>query len=141
MTQEKRTFQQVTSSAVCQTYVSLLANNFVSFPITQNSIEKVDTLVSNINAEYFGNKLYIKPEEKAVAYLYFIIKDHPFTDGNKRTAVLAFLVVCNINNLRPQLNGISLDALAVYIEKTHEPDPRKVIEAVTDLLFPVIIKK
>jgi prophage maintenance system killer protein len=136
MTQEKRTFQQVTSSAVCQTYVSLLANNFVSFPITQNSIERVDTLVSNINAEYFGNTVYVSPEEKAVAYLYFIIKDHPFTDGNKRTAVLAFLVVCNINNLRPKLNGISLDALAVYVEKTHESDHRKVIEAVADLLFP-----
>lgn len=123
------------SSAVCQTYVLLAANKLVAFPISQQSISKVDTLVTNINATYFGVDLYLSNEERAVAYLYFIIKDHPFTDGNKRTAILTFQVVCFINNLHPKFDGISLDALAVFIEKTNEPDHHKVIKAVTSLLF------
>ena len=135
MTQAKKTFQPVTSSAVCQTYVLLAANKLVAFPISQQSISKVDTLVTNINATYFGVDLYLSNEERAIAYLYFIIKDHPFTDGNKRTAILTFQVVCYVNSLHPKFDGISLDALAVFIEKTNEPDHHKVIKAVTSLLF------
>ena len=135
MIQAKKILEPVGSSAVCQIYVLLEANDLVSFPISQTSISKVDTLVTNINATYFGADIYANLEEKAVAYLYFIIKDHPFIDGNKRTAVLAFQVVCNINNLRPNFKGISLDSLAVFIEKTREIDHHKVIKAVTEMLF------
>ena len=34
----------------------------------------------------FGEPLYRTREEKAANLLYFLVKDHPFTDGNKRTA-------------------------------------------------------
>ena len=57
-------------------------------------------LVANINATYFGVGAYSSIEEKAVAYMYFIIKDHPFIDGNKRTAVVTFKAISDINNLR-----------------------------------------
>jgi prophage maintenance system killer protein len=40
----------------------------------------------------FGNPLYRSREEKAAHLLYFIIKDHPFLDGNKRIGSFIFLL-------------------------------------------------
>ena len=134
MTQEKKTFQLLTSKDVCQIYELLLEDKLVSFQLNSESIEKVDTIVANINATYFNVATYSTPEEKAVAYLYFIIKDHPFIDGNKRTAVLTFRVACRLNELIAS-KEISLDSLAVYIEKTQEQDHHFVIRAIAMLLF------
>ena len=78
-------------------YELLLNRNLVSFPLTAETRNKVDSLVSNINSSYFDKEIYETTEEKAVAFLYFIIKDHPFIDGNKRTACLVFQVFCDIN--------------------------------------------
>jgi len=139
MIQEKKTFQPVTSKDICQIYELLLADNFVSFQLNIDSIDKVDTIVANINAMYFGVATYLTPEEKAVAYLYFIIKNHPFIDGNKRTAVLTFRVVCSLNKLiiAPE---ISLDAWAVFIEKIQEQDHHLVIKNIANFLFDKVHK-
>ena len=40
----------------------------------------------------FGEPLYRTREEKAANLLYFLVKDHPFTDGNKRIGSLLFLL-------------------------------------------------
>src|SRR5665213_195724 len=100
MTPERKPFQPPTSSDVCEIYKLLYSNGLVSFPITGEAFHKVDAIVANINATYFGVTRYRQPEEKATAYLYFIIKGHAFTDGNKRTAVLFFKVFCAFNTLK-----------------------------------------
>jgi len=90
---EKKIFQPVTSSDVCRIYELLYSEGLVSFPLVAAGLNKVDALVATITQSYFGTEIYSTVEEKAVAYLYFLIKDHPFIDGNKRTASLVFLVV------------------------------------------------
>lgn len=70
-----------------------------------------------------------------MAYLYFMIKDHPFVDGNKRTACVAFEVFCDLNNLSPKYRGFELDELAVFIEKIRETDSQKVIKTIAMDLF------
>jgi prophage maintenance system killer protein len=40
----------------------------------------------------FGKPLYRSREEKAVHLLYFVIKDHPFLEGNKRIGSFLFLL-------------------------------------------------
>lgn len=88
-----------------------------------------------MNGSYFGVNLYDTAELKAVAYLYFLIKDHPFTDGNKRTASLVFEVVCEMNSLAPNYQNFILDALAVFIEKTQETNHQQVIRKLAEELF------
>ena len=46
-----------------------------------------------------GEDAYPTVQEKAVNLLYFIVKDHPFTDGCKRIAASIFLYFLNKNNL------------------------------------------
>ncbi len=87
-----------------------------------------------MHGSYFGVEPYASPEEKVVAYLYFLINDHPFTDGNKRTASLSFLASCDLNSLSPRFKGFSLDELAVTLERL-KGDHQHIIRLVTSLLF------
>ena len=48
-------------------------------------------IVGNIYQSAFGEEVYPTLEEKAANLLYFIIKNHPFNDGNKRTAAFSFI--------------------------------------------------
>ncbi len=48
-------------------------------------------MMGNIYQSAFGEDVYPTLEEKAANLLYFIIKNHPFNDGNKRTAAFAFI--------------------------------------------------
>ena len=54
---------------------------------------------AGIGAEYFHKDIV----EMAAAYLFHIVRNHPFTDGNKRTGTVAALVFL-------ALNGIEVDA-------------------------------
>jgi len=135
MISAKKIFQLVPSKNVCQIYELLHRGNFVSFPLTNEGRQRVDALVSNINGAYFGKVAYPSLEEKAVAYLYFLIKDHPFIDGNKRTASITFEVVCELNGIQPDYGDFGLDALAIFIEKIKEKDPRTVILVLSEMLF------
>ncbi|MEX0933991.1 MAG: Fic family protein [Candidatus Paceibacterota bacterium] len=87
------------------------------------------------NGESFGILHYKTIEEKIVAHLYFIINDHAFTDGNKRTAVLVFQILCRINNLYQRLGDYNLDALAVFLEYLEEKDHHLIIRVVAEKIF------
>ncbi len=50
----------------------------------------------------FGGKSpYHDLVEIAAAYLFYICKNHPFIDGNKRTALMAAIVFLRINGIEP----------------------------------------
>ena len=123
------------SQTVCEIYKLLNKRKLISFEITKESFTKVDSLVHNINSEYFGKEIYSNNEEKSVAYLYFLIKNHPFTDGNKRTAVLCFEVLCQLNGLQPKYDGYTLDELAVYIERQQTKDHQDLIKRLSKITF------
>jgi death on curing protein len=48
----------------------------------------------------FGEDAYPTPQEKAAALLHSMARNHPFADGNKRTAAVAALFLLEINGLR-----------------------------------------
>jgi prophage maintenance system killer protein len=135
MTKEKKTYQPILSKNIYLAYELLLDKKFISFPLVSDSRKKIDAIVSNINNSYFGKEIYVTTEEKVVAYLYFLIKDHPFTDGNKRTACLIFEVACDINDLAPNFKDFTLDQLAVFIEKIKEENHQEIIRIISRLLF------
>ncbi len=135
MTQEKKIYQPITSGNICRAYELLLDSGLVSFPIRESSKAKIEAIVANINNTYFGREIYRTIEEKAIAYLYFLIKDHPFTDGNKRTACLVFEIVCDINDLDPNFDKFKLDQLAVFIETIRDDNHQEIISAISNIIF------
>ena len=46
----------------------------------------------------FGEDVYPGVPEKAAAYAFFLVRNHPFLDGNKRTAETAMLVFLELND-------------------------------------------
>ena len=49
-----------------------------------------------------GQPLMSNPVEIAAAYLFYLCRNHPFIDGNKRTALAACLVFLESNGLLPE---------------------------------------
>ena len=135
MMKEKKIFRQLTSENICQIYELLHKEGFVAFGLHKNSAGILESLISNINGINFGIENYPSTELKLVAYLYFLVKNHPFVDGNKRTATLTFVVLCSLNGRKPRLTDFSLDELVVTIEQIQEDDHQKVIAELTKLLF------
>ena len=135
MIKAKKVFRPLTSKDVCRIYELLHEHKLVSFPLNKESEGKIDSLVANIINKYYGKEIYLSTEQKAIAYLYFIIKDHAFIDGNKRTAVLSFEVFCELNDLKLKHPELTLDSLAVFIEKITESDHHEVIRALAKVMF------
>ena len=54
--------------------------------------EAFDGILGGIEQTMFGEPLYRSREEKATHLLYFAIKDHPFSDGNKRIGSFLFML-------------------------------------------------
>ena len=83
-------------------------------------------ILGSVHQTFDRKDLYPSIEEKAAHILYFIIKDHPFADGNKRIASFLFIVYLAKNNYLYRRNGErkindnALTALAILIA---ESDP------------------
>ena len=85
-----------------------------------------EALLGNLDQSVFGEPAYPSVEAKAAHLLYFVIKNHPFSDGNKRSGAFLFVDFLNRNarlldgNGNPVINGIGLAALALLVA---ESDP------------------
>jgi prophage maintenance system killer protein len=95
--------------------------------------EKDCSFQSSINTIYQtfdGNELYPSIEEKAAMLLYLVVKNHSFSDGNKRIAAFLFLWFLEKNGILYKPNGSrliennTLVALTLMIaqSKTEEKD-------------------
>ena len=61
----------------------------------------LESAVAAPQATMMGQPLISDPVEIATAYLFYICRNHPFLDGNKRTALAACLVFLETNELLP----------------------------------------
>jgi len=59
-----------------------------------------------------GGYLHDNPYEMAAAYLFHIVQNHPFVDGNKRVATAAALVFLQLNGVEV---GVTNDALVEMV--------------------------
>lgn len=59
--------------------------------------ENLDYLLEAVQAEMFGEPLYPEIHQKAGLYMYNVICNHIFQDGNKRTGLEAALLFLQIN--------------------------------------------
>lgn len=75
-------------------------------------------------ATFGGEPIMTDPVEIAAAYLYYLCNNHPFVDGNKRTALASCLVFLSENNALPsdslntdQWEALVLDVAASVIDR------------------------
>jgi len=84
----------------------------------------------------FGEDAYPSIESKAAHLLYFIIKNHPFNDGNKRTGAFAFIRLLRKADypFESKITPQALTALALLIAESNPNDKDKIIALVMLLL-------
>ncbi|RMH36378.1 MAG: hypothetical protein D6690_05900 [Nitrospirae bacterium] len=83
--------------------------------------EGLAAILGAIAQTMFGEPLYKTSEERAAHLLYFVIKNHPFVDGNKRSAAFLFLLYCRQEGIPLTLDANALTALTLLIA---ESDPK-----------------
>ncbi len=96
----------------------------------------IEGIIGNVMQSFGGKALYSTIEEKAAHLLYFMVKNHPFVDGNKRSGAFAFIWFLRKTRVRggKNITPASLTALTLLIA---ESDPKKkdqMIALVTQLL-------
>ncbi|HEY3247506.1 MAG TPA: type II toxin-antitoxin system death-on-curing family toxin [bacterium] len=84
----------------------------------------LESAVSMPQAAMGGEYLHGDVFEMAAAYLFHIVKNHPFVDGNKRTGAVAALVFLEINDVEVALNEDELVDIVVSVTegKTQKRD-------------------
>lgn len=96
--------------------------------------------LENIYQTFDGVDLYRTTEEKAAHLLYFVVKNHSFTDGNKRIAAFIFVWFLERNKLLHKPNGekivadTTLVALTLMIAQSHPADKDMMVKVVVNLL-------
>lgn len=83
--------------------------------------EGLAAILGNIEQTMFDEPLYKTREERAAHLLYFVIKNHPFSDGNKRSGAFLFLLYLRQEGMRLTLDENGLTALTLLIA---ESDPK-----------------
>lgn len=106
----------------------------------QENGDKFQAILGNLYQTFDGKDVYPSLEEKAAYLLYFVIKDHPFVDGNKRIASFLFVYFLDKNYYlyrstgEKKINDNALTALALLIAISNPDEKDKLIKIITNLL-------
>ena len=98
--------------------------------------KSLEGILGNVFQIIFGEDVYKTVEEKASHLLYFIIKNHPFNDGNKRTGAFTFVWFLNKAgvNFYKKITSGALTAITVLIAESNPKDKDRMIGLVLLLL-------
>ncbi|MFY9315287.1 MAG: type II toxin-antitoxin system death-on-curing family toxin [Burkholderiales bacterium] len=95
----KKAFRHLEVEAVVAIHAEVLAAHGGSPGLRDKGL--LESAVAAPQASFGGQPLIVDPIEIAAAYLFYLCRNHPFVDGNKRTALAASLVVLGENRLLP----------------------------------------
>ncbi|UTO04165.1 virulence protein RhuM/Fic/DOC family protein [Moraxella sp. FZLJ2107] len=102
----------------------------------------LSAILGNLEQTVFGEPAYPSIEEKAAHLLYFVIKNHPFADGNKRSGAFLFVDFLHRNGRlfiaenTPIINDTGLTALALLIAESNPDNKETLIKLVVHMLQP-----
>lgn len=94
----KHTMKHLTYEDILAIHDSVITNTSVKPMFGVRDFNMVHSAANGYNVTIFGNELYPTIEDKAAYLCNSILKNHPFTDGNKRTAVICMITLLELNN-------------------------------------------
>jgi death on curing protein len=83
-----------------------------------NGVRDENLLTSAVltpQTSFGGKSPYADVVEIAAAYLFYICKNHPFVDGNKRTAMMAAIVFLRLNGIEPLPDSAEWERLMLEV--------------------------
>ncbi|HNP65243.1 MAG TPA: Fic family protein, partial [Woeseiaceae bacterium] len=98
------------------------------------------SLMGNLDQSVFGEPAYPSVEAKAAHLLYFVVKNHPFSDGNKRSAAFLFVDFLHRNGRlldaarEPVINDVGLAALTLLVAESDPANKETMIRLIMNML-------
>ena len=99
----------------------------------------LESIIGNIYQSFAGQDIYKSIEEKGANFLYLIVKNHVFTDGNKRIAAILFIYFLNFygilyKNGQQIIDNNTLAALTLLIAESNPKEKEIIIDLVMNFL-------
>ena len=99
----------------------------------------LESIIGNIYQCFDGQDIYNSIEEKAANFMYLIVKNHVFTDGNKRIAATLFIYFLNFygilyKNGKQTIDNNTLAALTLLIAESNPKEKDVIIDLVMNFL-------
>lgn len=100
------------------------------------------SIFGNLNQSVFGEPAYPTVESKAAHLLYFVVKNHPFADGNKRSGAFLFVDFLHRNGRlldtkgNPVINDTGLAALTLLVAESDPKQKEVLIRLIMHMLSP-----
>jgi death-on-curing family protein len=100
---------------------------------------KLEGIIGNIYQTYNEEDVYSTIEEKAANFLYLIVKNHVFIDGNKRIAATLFIYFLQFYNIlfidnKQVIDNNTLTALTLLIAESNPVEKEIIIDLVMNFL-------
>lgn len=98
--------------------------------------DSIAGIMGNVFQSVFGQDAYETLEEKAAHLLYFFVKNHPFTDGNKRSGAFSFIWFLNKAGIlrKDRISPEALTALTLFVAGSNPKNKEKIIGLILLLL-------
>jgi len=136
-----QTFEQA-SSSLAQLKQGLISRGEATNLFAQPKGDGLSSLLGNLELTVFGEPAYPTIQSKAAHLLYFVVKNHPFTDGNKRSGAFLFVDFLHRNNLlldeqdNPIINDTGLAALTLLVAESKPEQKDVLISLIMNMLTP-----
>ncbi|MBX6421898.1 MAG: virulence protein RhuM/Fic/DOC family protein [Nevskia sp.] len=126
-------------AAIGRLKADLMARGEASDLFGRERDDALAALLGNLDQTVAGQPAYTSVESKAAHLLYFVIKDHPFADGNKRNGSFLFVDFLNRNgrlfrDSEAVINDVGLAALALLVAESAPKDKDVMIRLVMNML-------
>ncbi len=108
--------------------------------------EGLQGIFGNLEQSVFGEPAYPTIESKAAHLLYFVVKNHPFSDGNKRSGAFLFVDFLNRNGRllnaqgEPIINDTGLAALTLLVAESDPKQKETLIRLIMHMLNSTEVK-
>ena len=118
----------------------LMAKGEATALFAQPRGDGLTALLGNLDQTIFGEPAYPTVEAKAAHLLYFVVKNHPFSDGNKRSGAFLFVDFLNRNGRliddagQPVVNDAGLAALTLLVAESAADQKDTLIHLIMNML-------
>lgn len=133
---------QAAAEALAQLKQNLIARGEATELFATPRGDGLAALLGNLDQTVFGESAYPTIQSKAAHLLYFVVKNHPFVDGNKRSGAFLFVDFLHRNQQlfnaqgQPIINDTGLAALTLLVAESAPAQKETLIKLIMTMLAP-----
>ena len=134
-----RTSTKMITYKNCIDLIELLKFNETSDIFALERDKGLNSIINNIYQSFDNKDVYPTIEEKAANFLYLIVKNHAFIDGNKRIAATLFIYFLHFYNIltiedKNIIDNNTLAALTILIAESNPKEKNIIIDLIMNIL-------